>query len=574
MNELLSKLNEAQARWMADRSQKNMDEVERLQRELMNTPIQAPKLPPAPVDYSQELSALEKAVPGYREYERDRVRLAEQIARVESAAPPRPAPAPPPPREAQKLPGDLAPLSIAEVQMLLAPSDVLVTFLVGANGAFVWAVTRDAARWHAVAIGDTELGDLVFALRCGLDYTMWQDARAERCRALLGRGPGEEVVKGRRLEVLPFDAERAHEAYKLLLEPFSDMTRGKRLLIVPSGALTTLPFNVLVTERPKIAIPGRSSEYGDIAWLGVRQALLVLPAVGTLKASRQSASGTREKRRYLGVGNPLLDGNQDHPRWGNESRKRAQEARAKQRCQPQAVASLSDEKRGRRASAKAAALYRGGSADIDAVRAMEPLPESADELCEIGRQLGVPASDIILGAAATEGNLVQLSQDGRLAEYAVLHFATHGALSGEMTGSREPGLVMTPPEKGKDAQAAREDGFLTASEIAALKISANWVVLSACNTAAGAEDNAEALAGLARAFLFAGARGLLVSHWEVGSHAAVKLTTGAFGQLSRNPAASHSEALRFAMRELIAGGGIEAHPSQWAPFVVVGVAGG
>ena len=96
-------------------------------------------------------------------------------------------------------------------------------------------------------------------------------------------------------------------------------------------------------------------------------------------------------------------------------------------------------------------------------------------------------------------------------------------------------------------------------------------MLSACNTAGGADDDAEALAGLARAFLFAGAQGLLVSHWEVGSEAAVKLTTRTFEELIRNPAAGRPEAFRVAMRALISQGSLaEAHPSQWAPFVLVG----
>ena len=133
--------------------------------------------------------------------------------------------------------------------------------------------------------------------------------------------------------------------------------------------------------------------------------------------------------------------------------------------------------------------------------------------------------------------LKDLSDSGRLADYAILHFATHGALTGQVQGAAEPGLILTPPAKGtSDAKALeRDDGYLTASEIAALKLDADWVILSACNTAGGCGENAEALSGLARAFFYAGARALLVSHWEVGSDAAVKLTTGAFAELKPNP---------------------------------------
>jgi hypothetical protein len=121
---------------------------------------------------------------------------------------------------------------------------------------------------------------------------------------------------------------------------------------------------------------------------------------------------------------------------------------------------------------------------------------------------------------------------------------------------------------------ARDDGYLTASETAALKLDAYWVVLSACNTAGGSGESAEALSGLARAFFYAGARALLVSHWEVGSAAAVKLTTAAFAELKQNPALGRAEAFRRSMRALVANGSLaEAHPALWAPFAVVGEGG-
>ena len=218
-------------------------------------------------------------------------------------------------------------------------------------------------------------------------------------------------------------------------------------------------------------------------------------------------------------------------------------------------------------------LFRGGQADIEEVRRWTPLPETADELCEVGRRLGVPESEILLGAGATEATLKDLSDRGRLAEYAILHFATHGALTGQVQGSAEPGLILTPPPEGTSDPKAleRDDGFLTASEIAALKLDADWVILSACNTAGSSGETAEPLSGMARAFFYAGARALLVSHWEVGSDAAVKLTTLAFEEMRANPKIGRAEAFRISMHDLIdKGTPAEAHPTSWAPFVVVG----
>lgn len=110
-----------------------------------------------------------------------------------------------------------------------------------------------------------------------------------------------------------------------------------------------------------------------------------------------------------------------------------------------------------------------------------------------------------------------------------------------------------------------------ASEVAGLKLDADWVILSACNTAAGNTGNAKALSGLARAFFYAGARALLVSHWSVSSEATVSLITHTVGAISHDKKLGRAEALRRAMLAMIdKGKPHEAHPAYWAPFVVVG----
>jgi CHAT domain-containing protein len=130
--------------------------------------------------------------------------------------------------------------------------------------------------------------------------------------------------------------------------------------------------------------------------------------------------------------------------------------------------------------------------------------------------------------------------------------------------------VLTPPERPSQ----EDDGFLAASEIAALDLNADWVVLSACNTAAAdGTPGAEGLSGLARAFFYAGARALLVSHWSVHSAAAVALTTAAFGSLREDPSIGRAEALRRSMVQLI-DHGPDPSPAYWAPFVIVGEASG
>jgi hypothetical protein len=188
----------------------------------------------------------------------------------------------------------------------------------------------------------------------------------------------------------------------------------------------------------------------------------------------------------------------------------------------------------------------------------------------VAHDLGAGDGDIYIGASASETGVKALSASGALAQYRIVEFATHGALAGEMTGSAEPGLLLTPPEQGTE----EDDGYLTASEIAGLKLDADWVVLSACNTAAAGAEVSEALSGLARAFFYAGARSLLASHWAVNSHATVNLITKAVAEMKSDPKVGRAEAMRRSMLAMIdQGKPNEAHPAFWAPFIVVGEGG-
>ena len=201
------------------------------------------------------------------------------------------------------------------------------------------------------------------------------------------------------------------------------------------------------------------------------------------------------------------------------------------------------------------------------VRELRSLPESAGELRSLARTLGAGEAALILGTEATETRIKSAALD----DYKVLAFATHGLVAGDLEGLAEPALVLTPPEVGSEA----DDGLLTASEVALLKLDAEWVILSACNTAgADGTPGAEGLSGLAKAFFYAGSRALLVSHWPVVSDAAVAITTRMLAE-ARKPGVGRAEAHRRAMLALIADKDRPyfAHPLFWAPFVVVGEGG-
>ena len=214
-------------------------------------------------------------------------------------------------------------------------------------------------------------------------------------------------------------------------------------------------------------------------------------------------------------------------------------------------------------------FYRGMTADTKSLaEALPALPETVDELRAVAKELGAKAEDLKLGEAASVTNV----KKERLDNYRVVYFATHALVAGEVEKfakvKAEPALVLSIPEKPTD----EDDGLLRASDVAMLKMNADFVVLSACNTAAGDKPGAEALSGLARAFFYAGARSLVVSHWEVDSEATVALMDGLFDALKANPHLSHAEALRASMLRMIAKPSKAewAHPQFWAPFVVVG----
>jgi CHAT domain-containing protein len=424
---------------------------------------------------------------------------------------------------------------------------------------FVWVITKRDARWVKAGLDSKSLAREVQALRCGLDETQWTAGSKQRkeCVELLNKEASPEGM-------LPFDLGRSHALYQTLFGQANGLITSKHLLIVPTGPFTALPFQVLVQDKPSVPVPANPDGYVHAKWFGAAHAITILPSVSSLKALRARANASSAAKPFIGFGNPQLDG-------ADGQRGAADAALRKQACPANAVASAAGPARSASAQGLAAnSLFRGGSVDVAALRQVSPLPESADELCAIARSLGAGADDVWLGARMTETNIKYLNAKGRMADYRVLHFATHGLVAGEAElfteGKAEPSLLFTPPATASET----DDGLFTASEVSQLKLDADWVVLSACNTAAGDAKEAEALAGLARAFFYAGARALLVTHWSINSDAAVALTTGAFSALKAEPGIGRAEALRRSQLALIAKGGMNAHPSNWAPLVLVG----
>ena len=283
--------------------------------------------------------------------------------------------------------------------------------------------------------------------------------------------------------------------------------------------------------------------YRAAAWLIKRQTVSVLPSVTSLKALRVFALKDQATKPLVGFGDPVFDPSE---------RARALEER-------------------RRAKSRVAANTRAYSefwqgAAIDRTKLAQALPsllDSADELKAVAAKLAAPAADIHLGKDASETTVKRTA----LANYRVVYFATHGLVAGDIQGLGEPSLALTLPQQPSEL----DDVLLTASEVAQLKLNADWVVLSACNTAAGDKPGAEALSGLARAFFYAGARALLVSHWSVETGAATRLTTSTFETMKSNPTVGRAEALRRAMLAYMNDkGGLNPYPAYWGPFSLIG----
>jgi CHAT domain-containing protein len=374
--------------------------------------------------------------------------------------------------------------------------------------SYVWVITKDRADWKELLVSAEDVSKEIGTLRAGLN----PDAPR------------------------PFDRKLAHQLYQQVLGPVEEIIAHKtRLSFVLDGALTSLPPQVLITTDPD------GKNLNSVDWLVRKYAVTVLPSIASLKILRGEKSTVAALKPMIGFGDPVFD-------------------RTTRTIGRPKVAAL---------NRSLTSFYRGVTADTRALAdALPPLPETADELRAVAKILGASSEDIELEEAAS----VTTVKNHPLSNYRVVYFATHALVAGEVEkfakGKAEPALVLSIPEKPTED----DDGLLRASDVAMLKMNADFVVLSACNTAAGDKPGAEALSGLARAFFYAGAKSLVVSHWEVDSDATVELMDGLFEALKANPRLSHAEALQASMLRMIANSSRpeRAQPQFWAPFVVVG----
>ena len=364
------------------------------------------------------------------------------------------------------------PLSVEDVQAQLGADEALVLFLdtpewkPTPEETFIWVVTKTDMRW--VRIGARHQGAdrarrraalRARRTRCGMRLAVKAQDVQGRVGSGARRGDGEGRGQGQRRPGLPFDLARAHELYKALLGPVEDLIKGKHLLIVPSGPLTSLPFNVLVTEPPKAATPEQARRLPD-------RRLARDAAADHRAALRRLAEGAARSSPRRATRPSLSRHRQPAARWtagrsavGRHSKSRRSCARDKQQC-PKTLTQRIAARRGAPGLTASPSYSRGANADIEEVRQWTPLPETADELCEVGRRLGVAESDILLGARATETALKDLSERASSPTTPSCTSPPMVRCAGQVQGSAEPGLILTPPPKARATRSARTRRWL------------------------------------------------------------------------------------------------------------------
>lgn len=412
-----------------------------------------------------------------------------------------------------------SPPTTGNIQANLKPDEALVVLQPTDNAVYVWAIPKDGAGvFNRASVTNAQLTALVKRLRGSLDVA---GVEANRRPA--------------------FDHAAAQEIYSLLLAPVQQGLAGKtNLIIAAGGVLGQIPFGVLET-----AAAPRTVAMQNVPWLIKQAAITHVPSVAAWLSMR-ALPHKAAAQPMMAWGDPLFN-----------------------------LAMASTEKSTTGEVRKVVLTRASTSVDLDkedprsAIRYSDipALPETRDELSAIAKTLGADiAKDLILGSAATRDSVLAQNKNGNLAKKRVVAFATHGLMAGDLPNLTQPALAMAGTRDDLQNVLAP---LLTLEDVLTLKLNADWVVLSACNTAAADGKAEEALSGLARGFFYAGSRSLLVTHWAVDSESAVTLTTETFKNYQSKPQEAKAESLRQAML-VVMNNPATAHPTYWAPYALVG----
>jgi CHAT domain-containing protein/tetratricopeptide (TPR) repeat protein len=392
------------------------------------------------------------------------------------------------------------PATLAAVQDSLGEDEALIQILVGVPRSTVILVEPDAVTVRTPAFDAPNTEAIVSFLRSST--------------VAVGGGYGG------------YEASIAYEVFRgLLLDLGPRVAETAKVFVATNGAMQSLPLEILVASNPAGEAGALArGDYRGVDWLGLRTLFSYLPSVRSLVDLR-AAPGSASASDVVAFGdyNPGAD----------------------------AAAGVSPR------------LQAVCGGEVETLRRLPRLAGTRAELESIDAAFAGAGVDTFLGDAFTEGRVKALSEEGRLADYRVVHFATHGMLWPTVDCFDPLLTASVAPEEG-------EDGLLQSGELRRLDLDAQLVVLSACqSTGVEVADAGENLSGLARAFFGAGARSVIASHWLVEDEAAAAIMSAFYQQLAADRSIAFGDALRNA-REVVRTRPETSHPAFWAPFVLVG----
>jgi len=409
-------------------------------------------------------------------------------------------------------------MDLAELQQALRPGEAYYKMIVVGDRAYaVMATTGSATAWK-IAASPAELERQVDALRATI-----------------------AVEEEGRILTYPFDVERAFALYGQLFGPGAEAMRSvTHLIFEPDGALLRLPPNLLVTERSGVdSYLAKARRAGDdgfdftsVRWLGRDRDVSTAVSARAFRDVRRAAA-SRAAKPYLGFG-------ENAPPLGAAAER----------------------------SAVRALLGETPGCGWPVGHWAKPISDS--ELLTARTAVGGGGSDIVTGAGFSD---TAIKSRGDLSQYRILHFATHGLVTAPRPECPARPALMTSFAGGDS------DGLLSFAEIYDLRLDADLVILSACDTAgkaslaasreAGLRGGGEfALDGLVRAFVGAGGRSVIASHWPVPDDydSTNRLISGLF---EPPPGTATATALRLAEGKLMAAPET-SHPYYWAGFAIIG----
>jgi len=410
-------------------------------------------------------------------------------------------------------------LTVGEIQTQLLDNDsVLLEYALGEAKSHLWIVTKNDFR-------AVELPARREIEKAAKEYYEALTARNKEIKF--------EMTPERDARIAQADAklpELTRSLSRLILAPAADSLANKKLLIVADGALQYIPFAAL--ENPKT----------NSGFLVETNELVNLPSASALAGLRRETENRKLPAKTLAV---LAD-----PVFEKEDERLQAAFKNKSKVKPEMIAAAMTKKQTR--SAGGDLLSRDG---LELAR----LPFTRREADLIGALVPAKQQEKLLDFAASRA----AAMSSELADYRFVHFATHGFINNE--NPELSGIVLSM----FDENGAEQEGFLRVGDVYNLKLPAEMVVLSGCKTGLGKEIKGEGLVGLTRGFIYAGAKRVTVSLWDVNDEATAELMGKFYGEMLGEKKLSPAAALRHAQIAMLKEKRWQ-NPYFWATFVLQG----